>query len=199
MDQFFYLKVLFECMEAHAGSSKETFVSEILYALTNADACRSEFLSALSHLIVSMEPGKEREKIHAIELLHQSIKLEMSAVYRVMNTKSDEGEVSKKSYKAFISMSAAQFVHDALYGMLIDDEAETRELSIHALVDLITLFVWGTEGNFYDFEVPVTGSYTDAAFERIVDAAKRKMPGGALMSKTMYWRLYGDIKVQGLQ
>lgn len=193
------LKVLFECMEAHAGSSKETFVSEILYALTNADACRSEFLSALSHLIVSMEPGKEREKIHAIELLHQSIKLEMSAVYRVMNTKSDEGEVSKKSYKAFISMSAAQFVHDALYGMLIDDEAETRELSIHALVDLITLFVWGTEGNFYDFEVPVTGSYTDAAFERFVDAAKRKMPGGALMSKTMYRRLYGDIKVQGLQ
>lgn len=86
-------------------------------------------------------------------------------------------------------------MYDVLYGMLIDDEVEMCEFLIYVLVDLIIFFVWGIEGNFYDFEVFVTGLYTDVVFERFVDVVKCKMFGGVLMLKMMYWCLYGDIKV----
>lgn len=181
------LSLLFECRDANVGTSKETFISDIIYGLTNDANSRSEYLTALASILVEPPVEDERYKLNAIELLHQALKLEMSAVYKVMRLRSDE---TKMKYKASMTPESALYAHDALYGMLIDTSPEVREHCVYALVDLITLFVWGSRGEFYVFTPPVTKEYQEVAFAKFLDEAKRKMPGGALMSTSMYRHLH---------
>ena len=95
----------------------------------------------------------------------------------------------KRAYKASISTNSAKRAHDTLYGALIDSEPEIRELAIHALVDLVKLFVWGASDKWYDFVPPITEEYKDVAYMKFVDRAQRRMNGGALLSTRVHAHL----------
>ena len=181
------LRTLFECRDAFVGTAKEIFVSEIFYRLTNDAATRSELLTALAIVLVESSDAAEKQKIDGIELMNQTLKLEIETALKISN--GDFEEATK--YKASISTDAARYAHDALYGLLVDGVPDIREHAIYVLVDLITLFVWGSQDKFYIFKPPTTKQYHDAAFTKFLDETRRKMPGGALMATSMHRHLYG--------
>jgi len=181
------LPLLFECMVAHQGTSKETFVFEIMYALTNDRQSRSKLLVSLANIIGQVDGPNTQDRVRSIELLQQAFRLEIEAIDDVRN-EVDEFK-KKRAYKASISTNSAARAHDTLYGVLIDSEPEIRELAIQALVDLVKLFVWGANDKLYDFVPPVTEEYKDVAYMKFVDRAKRRMDGGALLSTRVHAHL----------
>lgn len=181
------LPLLFECMVTHQGTSKETFVFEIMYALTNDRESRSKLLVSLASIIGQVDGPDTQHRVRSIELLHQAFRLEIEAVDDARN-EVDEFK-KKRAYKASISTNSAKRAHDTLYGALIDSEPEIRELAIHALVDLVKLFVWGANDKWYDFVPPVTEEYKDVAYMKFVDRAQRRMNGGALLSTRVHAHL----------
>ena len=181
------LQGIFECMVRHSGTSNATFVADIMHALIHDVATRSDLLKALAGMITSLSASDGTIKLHSSELMHQVIKLELSAVQRAMVVRDDRGKHTP--YVANMSPHAAQLAHDALYSMLVDTMPEIREIAVGALADLVSLYTRGAQGTYYIFQPLKTTPYVDAAFRKFVDERERRLPGGALMASRLSRKL----------
>lgn len=181
------LQGIFECMVRHSGTSNAAFVADIMHALIHDVTTRSDLLKALAGMITSLSESDGTIKLHASELMHQVIKLELSAVQRAMVVRDDRGQHTP--YVANMSPPAAQLAHDALYSMLVDAMPEIREIAVGALADLVTLYTRGAQGMYYIFQPLETTPYVDAAFRKFVDERERRLPGGALMASRLSRKL----------
>ena len=179
------LNDLFTCLDASVGKATTTFISEIMQTVTRDKNSRSELLLSLSKRFILLNPDDERAKLHCIELIHQAFKLEMVAVNRCRQL-SNGDEYLK--YEAAMSSEAAKCAHDALYGALIDAIPLVREHAISALVDLITLYVWGDRKDHYVFTPPESEAYADQAYRTFVNRRERQLPGGVLIANTIHKR-----------
>jgi len=179
------LNDLFACLNANSGKSTATFIAEIIQTVMGDKNSRSELLISLSNRLIALDQDDELSKLHCIELIHQAIKLEMSAVYRCRQLSIED---DYKTYQAAMSPEAAQCAHDALYGALIDVLPNVRDNAIPVLVDLITLYVWGSRTDHYVFTPCKCEEYADQTYLAFVSRQERMLPGGVLMANAVHRR-----------
>ena len=181
------LPLLFECMVTHQGTSKETFVFEIMYALTNDRESRSKLLVSLASIIGQVDGPDTQHRVRSIELLHKRFgwRLKPSTTPGTKSTSSRRSVLTKRRYRLIrpsertIRCTAPSSTQNRRY-------ASSR--FTHWLTS-VKLFVWGANDKWYDFVPPITEEYKDVAYMKFVDRAQRRMNGGALLSTRVHAHL----------